>query len=102
MGEGEDEKWLEKREKEDRKSKRAGAWRWWRPSPDGAAVDLSLRGRGGIFRGIVVVGVIGGGQSEMGRWEGGKMGRESVRLTPARLRFWEMDPRDKPEDDSVY
>ena len=20
---------------------------------------------------------------------------------PARLRFWEMDPRDKPEDDSV-
>ena len=21
---------------------------------------------------------------------------------PARLRFWEMDPRDKPEDDSAY
>ena len=48
------------------------------------------------------LGMRGWRDGEKGRWEGGKMGRGSVRLTPARLRFWEMDPRDKPEDDSAY
>ena len=31
-----------------------------------------------------------------------KWAEDELRSRPARLRFWEMDPRDKPEDDSVY
>ena len=28
-----------------------------------------------------------------------KWAEDELRSRPARLRFWEMDPRDKPEDD---